>query len=180
VTRAAHSGVKQNIMAKFQTLPHSTRNDLPAATRARVGVLLNARLADTIDLQLQAKQAHWNVKGPNFIALHELFDKVADAAEEAGDLLAERLVALGGRAEGTVQAVGRRTTLRPYSLTLASGADHVQAVADALATVARASREAIDDADRAGDKGTSDLFTELSRDLDKLLWLVEAHLQSSK
>ena len=72
-------------MAKFQTLPHSTRNDLPAATRARVGVLLNARLADTIDLQLQAKQAHWNVKGPNFIALHELFDKVADAAEEASD-----------------------------------------------------------------------------------------------
>ena len=88
-------------MAKFQALPHSTRNDLPAATRARVGVLLNARLADTIDLQLQAKQAHWNVKGPNFIALHELFDKVADAAEEASDMLAERLVALGGRAEGT-------------------------------------------------------------------------------
>ena len=123
-------------MAKFQALPHSTRNDLPAATRARVGVLLNARLADTIDLQLQAKQAHWNVKGPNFIALHELFDKVADAAEEASDMLAERLVALGGRAEGTVQVVDKRTTLRSYSLTLASGPDHVQAVADAIATVA--------------------------------------------
>ena len=167
-------------MAKFQALPHSTRNDLPAATRARVGVLLNARLADTIDLQLQAKQAHWNVKGPNFIALHELFDKVADAAEEASDMLAERLVALGGRAEGTVQVVDKRTPLRSYSLTLASGPDHVQAVADAIAAVARATREAIDDADRAGDKGTSDLFTELSRDLDKLLWLVEAHLQSPK
>ena len=167
-------------MAKFQAVPHSTRSDLPAATRARVGVLLNGRLADTIDLQLQAKQAHWNVKGPHFIALHELFDKVADAAEEASDMLAERLVALGGRAEGTVQAVDKRTTLRPYNLTLASGPDHVQAVAAAIATVARATREAIDDADRAGDKGTSDLFTELSRDLDKLLWLVEAHLQSPK
>jgi len=167
-------------MAKFQALPHSTRNDLPAATRARVGVLLNARLADTIDLQLPAKQAHWNVKGPHFIALHELFDKVADAAEVASDMLAERLVALGGRAEGTVQVVDKRTTLRSYSLTLASGPDHVQAVADAIAAVARATREAIDDADRAGDKGTSDLFTELSRDLDQLLWLVEAHLQSPK
>jgi starvation-inducible DNA-binding protein len=180
VTGAAGSGVKQDIMAKFQAVPHSTRHDLSAATRARVGVLLNARLADTIDLQLQAKQAHWNVKGPNFIALHELFDKVADAAEEASDLLAERLVALGGRAEGTVQAVDQRTTLDPYKLTLVSGPDHVQAVANAIATVARATREAIDETDRAGDKGTSDLFTELSRDLDKLLWLVEAHLQSPK
>jgi starvation-inducible DNA-binding protein len=167
-------------MAKFKTLPHSTRNDLPASTRARVAALLNARLADTIDLQLQAKQAHWNVKGPNFIALHELFDKVADAADEAADLLAERIVALGGQAEGTVQAVNGLTTLRPYSLTASTGAAHTQLLADAIAVVARASREAIDDADRAGDKGTSDLFTELSRELDKLLWLVEAHLQSSK
>jgi len=159
---------------------HPTKNDLPEATRAKIVELLNARLSDAIDLQTQCKQAHWNVKGANFIALHELFDKVADAAEEASDMLAERLVALGGRAEGTVQVVDKRSTLRPYSLTLASGPDHVQAVADAIATVARATREAIDDADRAGDKGTSDLFTELSRDLDKLLWLVEAHLQSPK
>ena len=158
----------------------STRNDLSREAREESVALLNQQLADTFDLYSQTKQAHWNVKGPNFIALHELFDKVADAAEEASDMLAERLVALGGRAEGTVQVVDKRSTLRPYSLTLASGPDHVQAVADAIATVARATREAIDDADRAGDKGTSDLFTELSRDLDKLLWLVEAHLQSPK
>jgi starvation-inducible DNA-binding protein len=164
-------------MAKSR-LPHATRSDLPLATRAQVVGLLNARLADTIDLQLQAKQAHWNVKGPQFIALHELFDKVAEAAEEAIDDLAERAVELGGIAEGTLQAVAPRTTLRPYPLTLVTGPQHVKALADAIAVVGKGTRQAIDDADRAGDKDTADLFTEISRSLDKMLWFVEAHLQA--
>jgi starvation-inducible DNA-binding protein len=167
-------------MANTHALPHSTRNDLPAGVRARMAGLLNQRLADTIDLQLQAKQAHWNVKGPQFIALHELFDKVADAAGAGADVLTERLVALGGRAEGTVQVVHDRTTLRPYRLTLATGADHLKALADAIAVVGKAARAAVDTADEADDAGTADLFTELSRDLDKLLWLVEAHLQAPR
>lgn len=167
-------------MAKMPSLPHSTRNDLPVAARARMAALLNDRLADAIDLQLQAKQAHWNVKGPQFLPLHELFDKVAESAEEAADLLAERLVALGGRAEGTVQGVAARTTLGAYSLTLLTGADHVKAIAAAIAATGRAARKAIDEAAAAGDAGTSDLFTELSRDLDKLLWLVEAHGQAAR
>ena len=166
-------------MAKT-SLPHDTRNDLPPAMRAGAAALLNQRLADTLDLQLQAKQAHWNVKGPQFIALHELFDKVADAAAEAADLLAERAVALGARAEGTLQAVVARTTLRSYNLTLAGGADHVRALAAAVAATGRGARAAIDAADRLGDKGTADLFTEISRDLDKLLWLLEAHQQAPK
>lgn len=167
-------------MAKTTTLPHSTRNDLAAHVRAASAALLNARLADALDLQLQAKQAHWNVKGPQFIALHELFDKVAAAAAAAADLLAERAVALGARAEGTVQVVVAATTLRPYNLTLASGADHVKALADAVAAAGKGARAAIDAADRLGDKGTSDLFTEISRDLDQLLWLLEAHLQAPR
>lgn len=168
-------------MAKqTQKLPHQTRNDLPPATRATMVALLNARLADTLDLALQAKQAHWNVKGPDFYQLHELFDEVADAARSAADDIAERAVQLGGIAEGTVQVVQNRTTLRPYPLGIADGSAHVKALADALAVVARATRKAIEDSDEAGDKDTSDLFTEISRALDKHLWFVEAHGQASR
>src|SRR5690606_6829040 len=127
-------------MAKKQarTLPHQTRNDLPPATRAKMVALLHARLADTLDLVLQAKQAHWNVKGPDFYQLHELFDEVAAAARAAVDDLAERAVQLGGIAEGTVQVVNERTTIRAYPLAIADGSAHLKALADALATVARA------------------------------------------
>lgn len=161
-------------------LPHQTRNDLPPATRAKMVALLNARLADSLDLVLQAKQAHWNVKGPDFYQLHELFDEVAAAARSAVDDLAERAVQLGGIAEGTVQIVNERTTIRPYPMRIAEGSAHVKALADAIAVVARASRQAIEEADEAGDKDTSDLFTEISRTLDKQLWFVEAHNQASR
>ena len=163
-----------------QKLPHQTRNDLPPTTRAKMVALLNARLADTVDLALQAKQAHWNVKGPDFYQLHELFDEVADAARSAADELAERAVQLGGIAEGTVQVVQSRTNLRSYPLGISDGSAHVKALADAIAVVARATRKAIEESDEAGDKDTSDLFTEISRTLDKHLWFVEAHVQASR
>lgn len=156
---------------------YDTRNDLPPATRAAMAALLNSRLADAIDLKLQAKQAHWNVKGPNFVGLHELFDKVAEAADEYGDLLAERGVALGATAEGTLQVVGRRSQLPEYPLGLADWTAHVEALRGALAAFARAVREAIDAATQANDAGTADLLTEISRGTDKLLWMVEAHVQ---
>jgi starvation-inducible DNA-binding protein len=165
-------------MAKKAGLPHATRNDLAASTRATVVGLLNARLADTIDLMLQAKQAHWNVKGPDFIQLHELFDGVYTAAAAAMDELAERAVQLGGQAQGTVQTVAGATSVRPYPAGLAAGVDHVAAIADSLAAVGKATRAAIDDSDEAGDADTADLFTEISRELDKQLWFVEAHLQA--
>src|SRR5689334_23219153 len=95
---------------------HKTQNDLPAQTRADVVAILNARLADSIDLMHQSKQAHWNVKGPSFIALHKLFDEIVDAAEEFMDLLAERVVQLGGTAEGTIQVATKRTELKEYPL----------------------------------------------------------------
>jgi len=156
---------------------HPTRIDLSAKARGRVVAILNARLADAIDLQLQAKQAHWNVKGPNFIALHELFDKIA--AELGGhiDDMAERITALGGVAEGTVQAVSGRSRLEPYPLALAEGRAHLDALATALARFGKSIRKAIDETSKAGDAGTSDLFTGVSRAVDKDLWLVEAHLQ---
>lgn len=157
---------------------HPTRIDLPQATREKVVALLNHNLADSIDLALQAKQAHWNVKGVNFIALHELFDKVHEAAEEAMDELAERVTALGGTAEGTVQVVSKRTRVAPYPTDIFHWRDHVARLADAVAAVGKNVRAAIDESDKLGDKDTADLFTEISRELDKHLWFIEAHIQT--
>lgn len=155
---------------------HKTRNDMPVKTRKKVVELLNARLVDAIDLSLQAKQAHWNVRGPNFIALHELFDKIAEHAEEQVDALAERITALGGTAVGTVRAVASRSTLKAYPENISSGEAHLQALAAAIATAAKASREAIEIADDLDDEVTADLFNEITGALDKDLWFVEAHL----
>jgi len=127
---------------------------------------------------LQTKQAHWNVKGPNFIALHELFDKISDEVREFVDLMAERITTLGGTAEGTLQAVGPRTTLAPYSLAITSGPQHLEALSSALAAFGSSIRQAIDESAGFGDADTADLFTEVSRETDKQLWFLEAHLQS--
>lgn len=159
---------------------HSTRNDLSAKARAKVTTLLNARLADAIDLHRQSKQAHWNVKGPQFIALHELFDQLAGELDGHVDEMAERITALGGIAEGTVQAVAGRSKLDAYPLDIAEGRAHLDALAAAYARFAKAVRKASDDADKAGDADTSDLFTGISRSTDKGLWLLEAHLQADR
>jgi starvation-inducible DNA-binding protein len=159
---------------------HSTRIDLTAKARTRMTGVLNARLADALDLQLQAKQAHWNVKGPSFIALHELFDRIAGETAAHVDDIAERITALGGVAEGTVQAVAGRTRLDAYPLHILDGRSHLDALAAALAKFGKAVRKAIDEAAKAGDADTSDLFTGISRAADKNLWLVEAHLQADR
>jgi len=162
----------------MKTIFHVTRNDLPEKTRRAMIALLNQHLADALDLGLQAKQAHWNVKGPNFIALHELFDKVAEELEEFTDDLAERAVALGGIALGTAQSVAENSRLNAYPLDAASGREHLSALSGALATFGKTTRAAIDASGQAGDAGTADLFTGISRGIDKLLWLVEAHTQA--
>jgi starvation-inducible DNA-binding protein len=141
---------------------------------------LNARLADAIDLGTQAKQAHWNVKGPNFIALHELFDQVAEHVEDHIDTLAERVTALGGVARGTLASVTRATTLQPYPEDISAGELHLQALSSAVADFGAKVRRGIEEAARLGDADTSDLFTGLSRALDKDLWFLEAHLVNSR
>jgi len=156
---------------------HRTLNDLPKATRAKMIELLNARLADGIDMYNQTKQAHWTVKGPDFYQLHELFDKVAEAIEEGVDDIAERAVELGGIVDGTVQGVASRTTLKPYSVDTKSGRDHLTRLSKSLAAYGKNLRAAIATSADAGDADTSDLFTELSRSADKQLWFIEAHLQ---
>jgi starvation-inducible DNA-binding protein len=157
---------------------HKSQNDLPESVRSELVELLNGHLASAVDLMLQAKQAHWNVKGPSFIALHELFDQVHGTASEAVDLIAERAVQLGGVADGSAATVTRRSKLEAYPQTIAAGREHVQALSKALAAFGAGIRKAIDEAARLGDAGTSDLFTEVSRANDKMLWFVEAHLQA--
>ncbi len=155
----------------------STRNDLPDNTRKAMIALLNARLVDTIDLRLAVKQAHWNVKGPNFIALHELFDQIQARVDTFADDIAERSVALAGVVAGTSQAVANGTQLEAYPTNTIDEKAHLQALADRLATYGKLAREAINAADEAGDKNTADLFTGVSRQIDKDLWFIEAHLQ---
>ena len=159
---------------------HKTKNDLPEKIRIQVSGLLQERLADAVDLVTHAKQAHWNVKGPSFIALHELFDKVYEHAGDHADLLAERILQLGGTAEGTVRAVAKQSQLPEYSLTIVAGREHVEALSRSLAYFGEVIRQGIDRADEIGDKDTADIFTEISRSIDKDLWFVEAHLQAER
>ena len=154
----------------------TTRNDLPQATRTQAIDLLNARLADAIDLGTQIKHAHWNVKGANFIALHELFDKIAESVEDQIDTIAERVTALGGTARGTLVAVSRRTSLKPYPEEISAGLAHVEALTVVLADFGQKARAAIEESAKLGDAGTSDLFTGISRETDQSLWFLEAHL----
>ncbi|MBX3429838.1 MAG: DNA starvation/stationary phase protection protein Dps [Hyphomonadaceae bacterium] len=155
----------------------TTRNDLPDNTRKAMVALLNARLWDALDLRLGLKQAHWNVKGPGFIAIHEFFDVVHTHVGAFVDDIAERAVSIGGVVDGTTQSAAKNTELEPYPATITAEKEHLRAVADRLAAFGKLARAAIDAADEAGDKDTADLFTGISRQVDKDLWMVEAHLQ---
>ena len=160
------------------TLLYETKNPLPAETRARSVELLNRRLADAVDLQSQTKQAHWNVKGPNFIGLHKLFDEIYEDIGEYVDLIAERVVQLGGIAEGTVRFAGQRSSLSEYPLVLSTGEEHVAALSDVLAQFSGRAREAIDQLEEFEDPDSMDILTEVSRGVEKWLWFVEAHQQT--
>jgi starvation-inducible DNA-binding protein len=156
---------------------YKTKIDLSEKTRRNVIAVLNDRLSEAIDLQSQVKQAHWNVKGPHFIALHELFDKISDAVLEHIDEIAERITSLGGTAEGTVAVAARRSKLKNYPLSITSGRDHLLYLSTQLSVYGKAIRGAIDATAELGDADSADLFTQLSRETDKYLWFLEAHLQ---
>jgi starvation-inducible DNA-binding protein len=159
---------------------YETKNDLPLEIRTRSAALLNQRLADAIDLGTQVKQAHWNVKGASFIALHELFDQVAEHVEDQVDLLAERITALGGVALGTIEVVSRTSSLKAYPLDIRDGTEHLRALSNVVADFGAKVRAAIDATADWGDATTSDVFTQISREVDKDLWLLEAHLGSQR
>ena len=157
---------------------YPTKNDLPRERRAQIVPLLNQRLADCIDLQTQCKQAHWNVKGPGFISLHLLFDEVYTAVVEYVDLIAERIVQLGGITGGTARSVATRTSLLDYPSMISTGEEHVAALSDALSEFGRTVRMGIEEMNDFEDADSADILTEVSRGIDKWLWFVEAHQQT--
>ena len=155
---------------------HETRNDLPSNAKAVAIELLNARVADCIDLALVTKQAHWNLRGKEFIAVHEMLDGFRDELDEHVDTMAERVVQLGGTALGTTQIVAKATSLAPYPLDISAIPDHLHALIERYGDAANKVRKGIDQADEAGDADTADIFTGVSRGLDKALWFLEAHV----
>lgn len=157
------------------TLP--TRISLPEETREQVIGILNNQLADTFDLFSQLKQAHWNVKGMNFQQLHELFDALAAEVVAYADMIAERITALGGVALGTARMAAKASTLPEFDVETPDGGEAVSMIADRFAIYGASTREAIDTTDELGDMGTSDMFTEIVRGIDKGLYFLEAHLQ---
>lgn len=159
------------------SIMHKTKIDITENTREQVVALLQSRLADAIDLKSQAKQAHWNVKGMNFIALHELFDQVATEVEVHIDTIAERITTLGGTALGTIRVAAQQSKLSEYPHEITDGSSHVEALSGALAEFGKLVRKNIDESAELGDADTADLFTGVSREIDKSLWFVEAHLQ---
>ena len=162
---------------KTSSRTFNTSVKLSESTRQQSIDILNARLADTIDLKTQAKQAHWNVKGPEFFQLHELFDSIAGHLDDQADMIAERITALGGTALGTARISAATSSIPEYDLDAVNGLDHVVALSERLAKAANQFREDIDRTDDLDDKATSDLFTQITREADKDLWFLEAHLQ---
>jgi starvation-inducible DNA-binding protein len=156
----------------------STRINIADSSRDELVDLLNARLADTFDLYSQVKQAHWNVKGSDFIQLHELYDQIAESVLEYVDTIAERATALGGLATGTARMAAAASTLEEYPVDAVAGMDTVTAIADRLGAYGASIRAAIEVALELDDQGTADLFIEVSRTIDKHLWFVEAHQQA--
>jgi starvation-inducible DNA-binding protein len=161
-----------------KTRTFRTSIDIEPDVRSQMIELLNARLADTFDLYSQLKQAHWNVKGMDFIQLHELFDEVAERTLVYVDDIAERAIELGGYATGTARMASSASSLPEYPTAATKGSEHLEAVVERMAIYAKNVRTGIDQSDDAEDKDTADLFTQISRAVDKDLWFLEAHLQA--
>jgi starvation-inducible DNA-binding protein len=158
-------------------LMHHTRMNLPEKQRIELVSMLNSSLASTADLYIQLKQAHWNIKGMEFIALHKLFDELAEEVEGKVDEIAERITSLGGTALGTIQYTVKNSQLRIYPVNIFAAKDHLEHLTHNCAILGELSRDNIKKAETLGDYATSDLYIEIVRSLDKSLWFMEAHLQ---
>ena len=152
-----------------------TKNSLSSDTRSRAAVLLNQTLANCSDLYSQTKQAHWNLRGSRFYQFHLLFDRLAEAVEKHLDTIAERVSSLGAIARGTVRDAAKNSALAEFPTEPAGDGAYLAALTDRYAIAANATRKAIDEVNNAGDVGTADLLTQVLRDLDEALWLLEAH-----
>lgn len=174
-TKTARNGAKTDADKKPT---FKTSIDIPKEARAKVIDILNLQLANVTDLALQTKQAHWNVKGPNFFQLHELFDDLYAKVWAHVDVIAERVTTLGGYATGTVRMTAGNSALEEYPTDAVEGSEHLTALIERYAVVAKAARAGIDSTDELGDADAADILTAVSRDLDQSLWFLEAHVQS--
>jgi len=165
---------------KVKVRQFPTHIDIPAEKRAALIEMLNQSLADTLDLYTQVKQAHWNVKGKDFYQLHLLFDEIAGEIEPFVDLLAERVTSLGGYATGTARMAAKHSALPEYPTDALEGRQHLEALIERFGIYCGAIRRGIDDSDEIGEPSTADLYTEISRVVDKRLWFLEAHIQMSE
>jgi starvation-inducible DNA-binding protein len=163
-----------------KTRMFNTSIDIPQDAREQLVELLNQQLADTFDLMSQTKQAHWNVKGRDFYQLHELFDELAANLAGHVDSIAERATALGGTALGTARMAAENSRLSEYPTDISESMQHVECLTERYAALAAGLRQAINEADELDDQATTDLFTEIVRDVDKHLWFLEAHLQGGQ
>jgi starvation-inducible DNA-binding protein len=166
-------------MAETKEKLVNTSIDIKQETRTKMIEMLNIHLADTFDLFSHTKQAHWNVKGREFMQLHELYDELAEILLKFVDMLAERATILGGIAHGTVRMAAKQTRLSDFPDGPIGSIESVEALVERYAELAASVRAAIDSAEEAEDMSTADLMTEFSRELDKALWFLEAHLQES-
>jgi starvation-inducible DNA-binding protein len=166
--------------SKPTALVAATKIDLDQETRQQMVELCNQQMADLFDLFSQTKQAHWNVKGPQFYHLHELYDELAGVLLGFVDMVAERATALGGNATGTVRMAAQASNLPDFPAGAVGSMESVRLLAERYANVAESTRQAIDQAEEAEDMDTADLFTEVSREIDKSLWFLEAHIQETE
>ena len=157
---------------------YQARIDINEVTRSKVISELQARPVDAVNLFTQIRQVHWNVKGSRFMALYELFESVAELLQDHSDQMAERIAALGGRADGTALIAASHSAIKEYPFDIETGRDHVIAGADRLAAFACSIRASINQTEVEDDAGPADLFTEISREIDKQIWFVKAHLQA--
>ena len=157
------------------TKEYETPVDVPSKHEL-IGIL-NQQLANVFDLLSQTKNAHWNVKGPNFYGLHKLFDDLHEMVEDDVDTIAERLTALGGVAHGTARMAAGATELDEFPAELTASMDVVRHMSTVYAQCANGVRECIDKAADMGDQGTSDMFTDVARDLDKGIYFIDSHLR---
>lgn len=160
----------------MKSILHQTGITISEKNRVELIKLLNTTLASTSDLYAQLKQAHWNIKGIEFIALHKLFDELADHVLEQVDTVAERITALGGTALGTLDQAVKNSELKSYPIDIFTAKEHLTHLSRNMAILANNCRQLIKETEKT-DMATSDLYIEMTRQLDKDLWFLQAHLQ---
>lgn len=161
----------------MKNLLHATKISIPKRERVELIAMLNSTLASTVDLYAQLKQAHWNIKGPEFIGLHKLLDEIAEEVEDHIDIVAERATSLGGTALGTIEEIIKSTQLEKYPIDIFEIKHHLEHLTQNFAILGELVRECIEESEKLDDFATNDLYIDLVRMLDKNLWLLEAHLQ---